>query len=85
MKRAGFASVAIRRTASSLRTELSASTGADVAYRVRPIPDYRTLDGAVLRANSRELEAAWDDGRSMTVEEAAAYALERHSAAATPA
>jgi len=66
-------------------SELSASTGADVALRVRSIPDYRTPDGAVLRAHSRELEAAWDDGRSMTVEEAVAYALERHSAAATPA
>jgi hypothetical protein len=49
------------------------------------MPDYRTPDGAVVRANSRELEAAWDDGRSMTVEEAVAYALERHSAAAAPA
>jgi predicted ATPase/class 3 adenylate cyclase len=66
-------------------SELSASTGADVASRVRSIPHYGTPDGAVLRANSRELEAAWDDGRSMTVDEAVAYALERHSAAAATA
>lgn len=65
--------------------ELSASTGTGIPLRVRSLPEYRTPDGAVIRADSRELEAAWEDGRSMTVEEAVAYALERHSATAAPA
>jgi hypothetical protein len=66
-------------------SELSASTGADLSFQARAMPDYRTPDGAVVRANSSELEAAWDAGRSMTVEEAVAYALQRHSPSAAPA
>ena len=72
----------VQRELAGRENELCASTGADVAFRVRSIPNSRTPDGAVMRANSLELEAAWNEGRSMAVAEAVAYALERTSAAA---
>jgi tetratricopeptide (TPR) repeat protein len=60
-------------------SELAVTTGTSFAVIARGVPEYRAPDRATAPAGDTELIAAWDEGRSMTVEEAVAFALQRHA------
>jgi hypothetical protein len=60
-------------------SELAATTGTSFAEIARGVPEYRAPDRATAPAGDTTLPAAWEEGRTMTVEEAVAYALQRQA------
>jgi predicted ATPase/class 3 adenylate cyclase len=60
-------------------SELTATTGTAFAELARRVPEYRPPDRSTAPSGDTDLQAAWDEGRSMTVEEAVAYGLQRQA------
>ena len=74
------APLAAMRLAGAAR-ELTATTGTSFAELARRVPEYHRPDREAASPGDRDLAAAWDEGRAMTVDEAVAYALQRHAPA----